>query len=66
MSPCDECETVSQKALDKMAENERELGLQMQPEVRAADDSCKHRWEPIEGQPLYKCARCAAFMRIIK
>jgi hypothetical protein len=27
---------------------------------------CKHRWEPIEGQPIYKCARCGAFMRIIK
>ena len=27
---------------------------------------CKHRWELIEGQPLYKCARCGAFMRIIK
>ena len=27
---------------------------------------CKHRWEPIEGQPLYKCARCGAFLRIIK
>ena len=26
----------------------------------------KHRWEPIEGQPLYKCARCGAFLRIIK
>lgn len=27
---------------------------------------CKHRWEPIEGQPIYKCARCGAFLRIIK
>jgi hypothetical protein len=27
---------------------------------------CKHRWEPVEGQPIYKCARCGAFMRIIK
>jgi hypothetical protein len=28
--------------------------------------TCQHRWEPIEGQPIYKCARCGAFMRIIK
>ena len=27
---------------------------------------CQHRWEPVEGQPIYKCARCGAFMRIIK
>ena len=27
---------------------------------------CQHRWQPVEGQPLYKCARCGAFMRIIK
>ena len=27
---------------------------------------CKHRWEPVEGQPIYKCARCGAFSRIIK
>jgi hypothetical protein len=29
-------------------------------------DDCKHRWEPVEGQPIYKCARCGAFMRVIK
>ena len=27
---------------------------------------CKHRWEPVEGQPIFKCARCGAFMRVIK
>jgi hypothetical protein len=29
-------------------------------------NDCKHRWEPVQGQPIYKCARCGAFMRIIK
>ncbi len=33
-------------------------------ELRMTD--CKHNWIPVEGQPLYKCARCGAFMRIIK
>ncbi len=28
--------------------------------------NCQHRWEPVEGQPIYKCARCGMFMRIIK
>ena len=23
---------------------------------------CQHRWEPVEGQPIYKCVRCNAFM----
>ena len=27
---------------------------------------CQHRWQPVEGQPIYKCARCGAFLRIIK
>ena len=27
---------------------------------------CNHRWEPVSGQPIYKCVRCGAFMRIIK
>lgn len=27
---------------------------------------CKHRWETVESQSIYKCARCGAFMRIIK
>jgi hypothetical protein len=27
---------------------------------------CQHMWAPVEGQPIYKCARCGAFMRIIK
>lgn len=27
---------------------------------------CQHRWETVEGQPIYKCTRCGAFMRIIK
>jgi hypothetical protein len=27
---------------------------------------CKHRWEPVEGQPIYKCVKCGAFMRILK
>jgi hypothetical protein len=28
---------------------------------------CKHLWEPVEGgQSIYKCARCGAFLRIIK
>jgi hypothetical protein len=29
-------------------------------------NACQHRWEPVEGQPIYKCARCGAFLRIIK
>lgn len=29
-------------------------------------NECKHRWEPVEGQGMYKCARCGAFRRIIK
>lgn len=28
--------------------------------------TCKHRWEPVEGQPIYKCARCNTYLRIIK
>lgn len=27
---------------------------------------CKHRWEEVPKQPIYKCAKCGAFMRIIK
>jgi len=27
---------------------------------------CKHRWEPVAGQPIYKCAKCGGFMRIVK
>jgi hypothetical protein len=27
---------------------------------------CKHRWEPVEGQPIYKCAKCNTYLRIIK
>ena len=27
---------------------------------------CKHRWEEVPNQPIYKCAKCGAFMRIIK
>ena len=27
---------------------------------------CNHRWEPVSGQPIYKCARCGGFLRIIK
>lgn len=30
------------------------------------NDCKQHMWEPVEGQPLYKCARCGAFLRIIK
>ena len=26
----------------------------------------KHKWEEVPSQPIYKCARCGAFMRIIK
>jgi hypothetical protein len=29
-------------------------------------DECKHRWEPVEGQGMYHCARCGMFRRIIK
>jgi hypothetical protein len=29
-------------------------------------NKCQHRWEPVEDKPIYKCARCGAFMRIIK
>ena len=69
---CDECETVAhcmkhgcipkQQALDKKAENARELGLDYEP----AHSDCQHRWEPVEGQAIYKCVRCGAFMRIVK
>jgi hypothetical protein len=27
---------------------------------------CKHRWEPVEGQPIYKCVKCGGFMRVVK
>jgi hypothetical protein len=27
---------------------------------------CKHLWEPVEGQPIYKCVKCGGFMRIVK
>jgi len=27
---------------------------------------CKHKWEPVEGQPIYKCIRCGGYLRIIK
>jgi hypothetical protein len=27
---------------------------------------CKHRWEEVPEKLIYKCARCGAFMRIIK
>jgi hypothetical protein len=27
---------------------------------------CQHRWEPVDGSPIYKCAQCGAFLRIIK
>ena len=23
---------------------------------------CQHEWTPVEGQPMYKCVRCSAFM----
>lgn len=28
--------------------------------------TCKHRWEEVPTQPIYKCAKCGMFMRIIK
>lgn len=28
--------------------------------------TCKHRWEPLNDMPLYKCARCGAYLRIVK
>jgi hypothetical protein len=27
---------------------------------------CQHRWEEVPEKLIYKCARCGAFMRIIK
>jgi hypothetical protein len=27
---------------------------------------CQHKWTPVEGQPMYKCIRCNAFMVICK
>ena len=29
-------------------------------------NECQHRWEEVQGQPIYKCTHCAAFLRIIK
>ena len=28
--------------------------------------NCKHEWQAVTGQPLYRCAHCGAFMRIEK
>ena len=28
--------------------------------------TCKHRWEPVPDKPIYKCAKCGAFMVIFK
>ena len=28
--------------------------------------SCKHEWQEMQGQPLYRCAHCGAFMRVEK
>jgi hypothetical protein len=28
--------------------------------------NCKHMWEEVPNQPLYKCARCGAYLRIVK
>jgi hypothetical protein len=28
--------------------------------------NCQHRWEPVPDKPIYKCARCHAFMVICK
>jgi len=27
---------------------------------------CQHRWEEVPAKLIYKCARCGAFMRVIK
>ena len=27
---------------------------------------CQHEWTPVEGQPMYKCIRCNAFMVLCK
>jgi hypothetical protein len=27
---------------------------------------CQHRWEEVANQPIYKCVKCGAFMRVIK
>jgi hypothetical protein len=24
--------------------------------------NCQHRWEEVPDKPIYKCARCGAFM----
>jgi hypothetical protein len=31
-----------------------------------AELTCQHRWEEVPQQPIYKCAKCGMFMRIIK
>jgi len=28
--------------------------------------TCKHQWQAVTGQSIYKCAHCGAFMRIEK
>jgi hypothetical protein len=48
------------EALDKKAENARELGLDYEPAQQALE--CQHRWEEVPDKLLYKCARCGAFM----
>lgn len=43
-----------QQALDKMAENERELGIQMQPEPVAWGDLLKEAQQIVRGKFLWK------------
>ena len=28
--------------------------------------NCQHQWLAVTGQPIYKCAHCGAFMRVVK
>jgi hypothetical protein len=28
--------------------------------------NCNHEWQPVTGQPTFKCAHCGIFMVIIK
>ena len=28
--------------------------------------NCKHDWQAVTGQPIYKCAHCGYFLRVEK
>jgi hypothetical protein len=60
---CDQCETVVHCTKHGCVPKQ-DFWKGYVPEPNMTE--CQHRWEPVEGQPMYKCARCGAFMRIIK